>query len=47
MSFRAAYFDFKRGRNSTPPKGYFRDPTPEQWKKTLDDYYKKERKKRA
>jgi hypothetical protein len=44
MSFRTAYYDFKRGRSSNYPKGYFRDPTPEEEKKLLDDYYKRSRK---
>jgi hypothetical protein len=39
MSFRSAYSDFKRGRNSNTPQGNFRDPTPEELKRKMDEYY--------
>jgi hypothetical protein len=39
MSFRTAYHSFKSGRSATKPRGYFRDPTPEEWKKRMDEYY--------
>jgi hypothetical protein len=42
MSFRAAYHSFKSGRRTSKPQGYLRDPTPEQWKKTMDEYYKRQ-----
>lgn len=42
MSFRSAYSQFKSGRSATKPQGYFRDPTPEQWSKTMDEYYKRQ-----
>lgn len=40
MSFRTAYHSFKSGRRTSKPQRYLRDPTPEQWKKTMDEYYK-------
>lgn len=42
MSFRTAYSSFKSGRKSNRPQGYLRDPTPEEWKKTMDEYYKQQ-----
>jgi hypothetical protein len=42
MSFRTAYHSFKSGRHTSKPQGYLRDPTPEQWKKTMDEYYKRQ-----
>lgn len=46
MSFRAAYSSFKSGRKSSKPQGYFRDPTPEEWKKTMDEYYIQQQRKK-
>lgn len=45
MSFRTAYSSFKSGRKDSKPQGYFRDPTPEEWKQKLDKYYIQQRKK--
>ncbi len=42
MSFRTAYSSVKSGRTSSKPQGLLRDPTPEEWKKTMDEYYKKQ-----
>lgn len=42
MSFRTSYHSFKSGRSTSKPQGYLRDPTPEQWKKTMDEYYKRQ-----
>ena len=42
MSFRTAYYSFKSGGRTSKPQGYLRDPTPEQWKKTMDEYYKRQ-----
>ena len=39
MSFRTAYSNFKSGRRPSRPQGLLRDPTPEQWKKQMDEYY--------
>lgn len=39
MSFKAAYSDLKNSRQTSRPRGYLRDPTPEQWKKQMDEYY--------
>ncbi len=46
MSFRTAYFNFKSGRKSSKSQGYFRDPTPEEWKKTMDQYYQQQQRKK-
>jgi hypothetical protein len=45
MSFRTAYHSLK-SRKPSGPQPLFRDPTPEQWKKTLDDYYIQQQKKK-
>jgi hypothetical protein len=42
MSFRTAYSSFKQGKRASKPQGYLRDPTPEEWKKTMDEYYKQQ-----
>jgi hypothetical protein len=42
MSFRTAYHSFKSGGRTSKPQGYLRDPTLEQWKKTMDEYYKRQ-----
>jgi hypothetical protein len=42
MSFRTAYSDLKSGRRARGPQGLISDPTPEEWKKTMDEYYKKQ-----
>lgn len=39
MSFRTSYSGFKTNRYSSKSQGYFRDPTPEEWKRKLDEYY--------
>ena len=48
MSFRTAYSDFKRRRRTSrsTPQGYFCDPTPEEWQKTMDEYFKREQNKK-
>jgi hypothetical protein len=47
MSFRTAYSDFRRGKRRTSrSQGYFRDPTPEEWQKTMDEYFKREQNKK-
>jgi hypothetical protein len=38
MAFRTAYNSFKSGRGSSKPRGYFHDPTPEEWKRRMDEY---------
>lgn len=48
MSFRTAYSGLKKKSLSKPqgylrdPQGYLRDPTPEEWKKNMDEYYKRQ-----
>lgn len=42
MSFRTAYHSLKNSRRTTKPQGYLRDPTPEEWKRTMDEYYKQQ-----
>lgn len=42
MSFRTAYASFRSGQRTSKPQGLLRDPTPEQWKKTMDEYYKQQ-----
>ena len=42
MSFRTAYSSLKSSKKSSKPQGYLRDPTPEQWKKTMNEYYKRQ-----
>ena len=42
MSFRTAYHSFNSGGRTSKPQGYLRDSTPEQWKKTMDEYYKRQ-----
>ena len=46
MSFRTAYHSVKSGRKSSKPQGYFRDPTPEEWKRKLDEYYIQQQRKK-
>lgn len=46
MSFRTAYFDSKRSRTRHRSLAPFRDPTPEEWKKTMDEYYKQQQRKK-
>jgi hypothetical protein len=46
MSFRTAYHSFKSSRGSIKPGGYFRDPTPEEWKKRMDEYYIQQQRKK-
>ena len=46
MSFRTAYQSLKSGGGSRKtPQGGFRDPTPEEWKRNLDQYYIQQTKK--
>ena len=42
MSFRTAHSSLKSGRKSRKPQGYLRDPTSEEWKKIMDEYYKRQ-----
>ena len=46
MSFRTAYSSFKRGQNSRRLLAPFRDPTPEEWKHIMDEYYKQQQRKK-
>ena len=46
MSFRTAYHSFKSSRDSTKPRDYFRDPTPEEWKRRMDEYYIQQQRKK-
>jgi hypothetical protein len=46
MSFRTAYSSLKSGRKPSKPQGYLRDPTPEEWKKIMDNYYKRQKSSR-
>lgn len=46
MSFRTAYRAVKSGKKPSAPQGYLRDPTPEEWKKTMDEYYKQQAQRR-
>ena len=46
MSFRTAYHSTKSGRKSSKTQGYFRDPTPEEWRKTMDKYYIQQQRKK-
>ena len=46
MSFRTAYYGVKSGRKTNKPRGYFRDPTPEEWRKTMDEYYIQQQRKK-
>jgi hypothetical protein len=39
MSFRTAYSGQKTGKKPSKPQGYFRDPTPEEWEKRMQEYY--------
>jgi hypothetical protein len=43
MSFRTAYSSFKSNRRSSRPQGLLRDPTSEQCKKQMDEYYIQQR----
>lgn len=47
MSFRTAYSDAKRSRRANPSRGYYRDPTPEEWKRKMDEYYVEQQRKKA
>lgn len=41
MSFRTAYSDFKSGGSSCRGLvGSYRDPTPEEWARKMQDYYR-------
>ena len=42
MSFRTAYSSFKSSQKASRSQGYLRDPTPEEWKKTMDEYHKQQ-----
>ena len=45
MSFRTAYHDSLRKSNHNSRglnSGLIRDPTPEEWKRTMDAYYKQQ-----
>lgn len=44
MSFRKAYASLKTGRRASRPQGLLRDPTPEEWKRKMDEYYIQQRK---
>jgi hypothetical protein len=46
VSFRTAYNSFKSGRSSSKPQGFFRDLTPEEWKKKMDEYYIQQQRKK-
>ena len=46
MSFRTAYSSFKSGKKPSKPQGYFRDLTPEEWKRKLDEYYIQQQRKK-
>jgi hypothetical protein len=46
MSFRTAYHSLKNSRRTTKPQGYLRDPTPAEWKKTMDEYYIQQQKRK-
>jgi hypothetical protein len=46
MSFRTAYHSLKSGRYRSKPQGYLRDPTPEEWEKMMDNYYKRQKSSR-
>lgn len=46
MSFRTAYNSVKSGRSSSKPQDSFRDPTPEEWKKRMDEYYIQQQRKK-
>lgn len=43
MSFKKAYQAVKSGRKPSQPQGYLRDPTPEEWEKRMQAYYKQQR----
>lgn len=43
---RTAYSGVKSGKKSSKPQGYFRDPTPEEWKRKLDEYYIQQQRKK-
>lgn len=45
MGFRQAYSSFKKETRPGNPLGTFRDPSPEEWKKVMDQYYIQQRKK--
>jgi len=46
MSFRTAYHSFKSGHRSSRSPGYFRDSTPEEWKRKMDEYYIQQQRKK-
>jgi hypothetical protein len=46
VSFRTAYNSFKSGRSSSKHQGSFRDPTSEEWKKRMDEYYIQQQRKK-
>lgn len=39
MSFRTAYYGLKSTRRTNRSQGYLRDPSPQEWKKIMDEYY--------
>lgn len=45
MSFRTSYNDYK-SRSYSGNKSYYRDPTPKEWERTMDEYYKQQQKKK-
>lgn len=45
MSFSKAYSDFKRSAYRAANRGLIRDKTPEEHKKMMDEYYKRQCKK--
>ena len=46
MSFSKAYSDFKRSTRKLANAGLTRDKTPEEHKKIMDEYYKRQRKQK-
>jgi len=42
MSFRTAYSSLKSNSKPSRPQGLLRDPTPEQWNKRMQEYYKQQ-----
>jgi hypothetical protein len=46
MSFRTAYFGLKSSRRTSRPQGYLCDPTPEEWRRKMDEYYRQEQQRK-
>jgi len=42
MSFRTTYSNVKLGKKPSRPQGLLRDPTPEEWDKRMQEYYKQQ-----